>query len=91
MLKVSKGGKYMTFVPINLHHGSSVPPTCCEITDTAIIQESWIHGGQIRSSVSSEEISFPLHPREMQGPAFMSGITLIFHLCWSSVTGIQQW
>jgi hypothetical protein len=33
---------------------------------------------------------FLLHPKEMQSPAFMSGITLMFHLCWSSVTGIQQ-
>jgi hypothetical protein len=91
MLKVKKGAKYMKFIQINLHHGSSVPPTCCENADAAIIHEPWIYGCQIKGSVSSEETSFLLHPREMQGPVFMSGLTLMFHLCWSSVTGIQQW
>jgi hypothetical protein len=43
---------------MNLHHGGSVPPTCCEHADAAIIQEPWIYGGQIRGSVSSEETSF---------------------------------
>jgi hypothetical protein len=46
MLKVKKGDKYMKSVQVNLHHGSSVPPTFCENADAAIIEEPWIYGAK---------------------------------------------
>jgi hypothetical protein len=82
-------------VQINLHQSKAVTATLYQQPAegkevVALMLELWTYRGQMRGLTITGEQFIPLHLNIMQGPVFMSGITLMPYLCWISVLETQQ-